>query len=402
MLIQRLFTPGLRCSLVYCLLFFPPWSGAHVAVCLRQISLDIICYEPQLVNLQQSNFCCASQGTCHQDLSSPPALPSGETCLPSWEPCCLSPPSRTTLPPSLSKIKKKTKLSSCLPADLCQHLGSALASAPSCPNPGHVHCLLSVPHSAHSSITNSNSPHVSKSTSAFDPFANQYLTVVPCLPTCPSPTLTDSHLATPGLLPPCRLGLKRCLLTLDLALLFSKTPILQPGSIFSRAQEKAFMKDLHASSFGFARNDFSFDPATTTFKPGDATATSYPIFSTKSFPSYTTISPSTFNGASKSSAWLNHRQNLKAAKDLTRFGKQAEGKSFPSLSSTKAAKNSRHHRLELIASKSGSNSKFALPKRTSKVGHKEAAAGFLQDLPEDDLVTVLEALKEAIDEVDVD
>jgi len=348
-----------------------------------------------LPSLARSSCGCVPQGACHQDLSSPTALPSGETCLPSWEPCCLSPPSRTTLPPSLSK-KKKTKLSSCLPADLCQHLGSPLASAPSCPNPGHVHCLLAVPHTAHSSITNSNSPHVSKPTTAFDPFANQYLTVVPCLPTCPGPTLTDSHQAPPGLFPPCRIGLKRCLLTLDLALLFAKTPIFTPASIFKQAQDKASLKDLYLAS-----QDFSFVPAATTFKPGDATAT-YPIFSTKSFPSYTTIPPSTFNGASKSSAWLTHRQNLKAVKKLTIFGKQTRGKSFASLPTTKAAKNPRHHSLELLPLKSGPNSKFALPKRTSKVEHKEAAAGFLQDLPEDDLVTVLEALKEAIDEVDVD
>ena len=41
-------------------------------------------------------------------------------------------------------------------------------------------------------------------------------------------------------------------------------------------------------------------------------------------------------------------------------------------------------------------------KRTSTALQKEASAEFLQDLPKDDLVTVLEALKEAIDEVDVD
>ena len=55
-------------------------------------------------------------------------------------------------------------------------------------------------------------------------------------------------------------------------------------------------------------------------------------------------------------------------------------------------------------SKSGPNlhSKFALPKKTSTVLRTKASSEFLQDLPEDDLVTVLEALKEAIDEVDVD
>ena len=216
--------------------------------------------------------------------------------------------------------------------------------------------------------------------------------------------MTDSHLVTPGLFPTCRVGLKRCLLTLDLALLFAKTPIFQPTSIFNQAQEKAFNKDLHASSFDFASDDFSFVPAASTLQPGIATAPHH-IFTTKSFPSYTTISPSTFNGASKSSAWLNQRQNLKAVKELTDFGKPAGRKFFATLSSTKAAKNPRHHHLEdVLQSKSGphSQSKFALPKSTSKVRLKEAPAGFLQDLPEDDLVTVLEALKGAIDEVDVD
>ena len=356
-----------------------------------------------LPSLVWSSCGCVPQGTCHQDLSSPPALPSGETCLPSWEPCCLSPPSRTTLgPPSLAK--KESKLSSCLPADLCQHLGSALASAPSCPNPGHVHCLLATHHRAHSSKTNPNPPHyVSKPTTVFDPFANQYLIVVPCLATCPGPTLTDSHLATPELFPPCRVGLKRCLLTLDLALLFAKTPIFQTTSIFNQVQEKAFMKDLHASAFDFASNAFAFVPAATTLKPGIATDP-HPIFSTKSFPSYSTISPSTFNGASKSSAWLNHRQNLKAVKELSSFETPAGRKFFASLSSAKATKNPRHHHPEVLQSKSGPNShaRLALPKSPPKFGPKEAPAGYLQDLPEDDLVTVLEALKEAIDEVDVD
>jgi len=356
-----------------------------------------------LPSLVWSSCGCVPQGTCHQGLSSPPALPPGESCLPSWEPCCLSPPSRTTLPPTL--VKKEAKLSSCLPSDLCQQLGSALASAPSCPNPGHVHCLLANPHRAHSSNTNSNPPrYVSKPTTVFDPFANQYLTVVPCLPTCPGPTLTDSHLATPGLFPTCRVGLKRCLLTLDLALLFAKTPILPPVSIFNRAQEKAFMKDLHASSFDFASNDFSFVPAASTLQPGIATAPHH-IFPTKSFPSYSTISPSTFNGASKTSAWLNHQRNLKAVKELPSFGKPAGRKFFASLSSTKAAKNPRHHHLEgVLQAKNGPHlqSKFDLPKSPPNVGPKEAPAGFLQDLPKDDLVTVLEALKEAIDEVDVD
>ena len=64
----------------------------------------------------------------------------------------------------------------------------------------------------------------------------------------------------------------------------------------------------------------------------------------------------------------------------------------------------RHHHLEVLQPKSdpNSHSKFAFPKTTSIVGQKEAPTGFLQDLPEDDLVTVLEALKEAIAEVDLD
>ena len=40
--------------------------------------------------------------------------------------------------------------------------------------------------------------------------------------------------------------------------------------------------------------------------------------------------------------------------------------------------------------------------KEAKVALKEASGGRLRDIPEDDLVTVLEALKEAISEVEVD
>ena len=201
--------------------------------------------------------CCLPQGTCHQELSSPPTLPSGETCLPSWEPCCLNPPSRNTLKPPSAKETK----SSCLPADLCKHLGSALPLAP-CPNPGHVHCLLPVPHSPSSSRT----PSLVSKPPIFDPFANQYLTVAPCLVTCPGPTLT--HLLTPGIVPPCRVGLKRCLLTLDLALLFAN--IFSPASSFGPAQEKASKRHLH-SGVDFSSNDFAIATDLASLKPGIAT-----------------------------------------------------------------------------------------------------------------------------------
>ena len=321
------------------------------------------------------------QGTCHPELSSPPTFSSGETCLPSWEPCCSNPPSRNTLKPPSAK---ETKFS-CLPADLCKHLGSALPLVP-CPNPGHVHCLLPLPHSPSSSRTPSlvSKPPIS------DPFANQYLTVAPCLVTCPGPTLT--HLLTPGIVPPCRLGLKRCLLTLDLALLFAN--IFSPASSFGPAREKA----LHLpSSVDFSSNDFSFATDLASLKPGIAPP-SYPKFNTKSFQSYTTISPLAFNAA----AWPKHPR--KATEEANGFGKQAGGRFDVPLPSTKAAKNPRPHHLEVLQPKSdpNSHSKFAFPKTTTIVGHREAHAGFLQDLPEDDLVTVLEALKEAIFEVDLD
>jgi len=341
-----------------------------------------------LPSVAWSSCGCVPQGTCHQELSSPPTLPSGETCLPSWEPCCLNPPSRNALKPPSAK---ETKFS-CLPADLCKHLGSALPLVP-CRNPGHVHCLFPVPHSHSSSRT----PSLVSKPPIFDPFANQYLTVVPCLATCPGPTLT--HLETPGIVPSCRVGLKRCLLTLDLALLFANTPISQPASSFGRAQEKASKRHL-PSGVDFSSNDFSFTTASASLKPGIATS-SYPIFSTKSFPSYTTISPLAFNAASTPSTWPNHPR--KAIEEAKSFGKQAGGKFVAPLPLSKAAKNQRHH-LKVLQPKRVPNlhSKFAFSKTTSAVGHEEAPAGFLQDLPEDDLVTVLEALKEAIAEVDVD
>ena len=164
------------------------------------------------------------------------------------------------------------------------------------------------------------------------------------------------------------------------------------------------MKVLHTSGLDFPGNGFSFATATTTPEPGIAAASysSYPVFSTKSFQSYTTISPPAFNTALEPSVWPNHPS--KTIEEAKRFGKQPGGKFLASFPSPKVAKDPIHHLIEELHSKSGPNShsKFALPKRTSKVNHKEAPAGFLQDLPEDDLVTVLEALKEAIAEVDVD
>ena len=44
------------------------------------------------------------------------------------------------------------------------------------------------------------------------------------------------------------------------------------------------------------------------------------------------------------------------------------------------------------------NSKFAFPRKSRKGTLKETSAEYLQDLPEEELVTVLEALKEAIAE----
>ena len=46
--------------------------------------------------------------------------------------------------------------------------------------------------------------------------------------------------------------------------------------------------------------------------------------------------------------------------------------------------------------------KICSSEKTSTVLRKMASCEFLRDLDEDDLVTVLEAIKEAVDEVDVD
>jgi len=344
-----------------------------------------------LPSLAWSSCGCVPQGTCHQELSSPPTLPSGETCLPSWEPCCLNPPSRNILKPPSAKENKL----SCLPADLCKHLGSALPVAP-CPNPGHVHCLLAVPHG------HSSSKSLASKSSIYDHFANQYLTVAPCLASCPGPTLTSAHLETPGIVPPCRVGLKRCLLTLDLALLFANNPIFPFFSSLGRNQEKALMGDPLPPSVDFSSNDFSSVTATASLQPVNVVTPSYHIFSTRSFQSYTTASPLAFNEASKPSAWLDHPS--KEIEETKSFGKQAGRKFVAPLPLSKAVKNPRPHHLEVQQPKSdpSSHSEFTIPKTISKVGQKEAPVGFLQDLPEDDLVTVLEALKEAIAEVDVD
>ena len=337
-----------------------------------------------LPSLVSSSCGCVPQGSCHLDLSSPAVLPSGEACLPSWEPCCLpsSPLSART-----PFAQKETQLS-CLPADLCQHLGSVVPTPP-CPNPSHVHCLLAIP-DGHSPRTNPNPP-------LFDPFANQYLTVVPCLPTCPGITLTRSHLVTPAIFPPCRGGLKRCILTLDLTLIFAKTFSSQPASIFDQTREKSFKKGLQAPG-GFSSNYFS--TVSTTHRPGVAAA-SYPIFGSNSFPTFSTPSPTT--------AWPNHREKT-PIQEAKGFGKKAGGKFFAPTPPAKSEKNPRLQNTE--SNPTSSPPKFPPVEDTNpgserfwkeaKVALKEASGGRLRDIPEDDLVTVLEALKEAITEVEVD
>ena len=71
------------------------------------------------------------------------------------------------------------------------------------------------------------------------------------------------------------------------------------------------------------------------------------------------------------------------------FGKESGGKFVSPLPSSKEAKNRRRH---LVSKSDSTHSTVAFPKTTFKVGQNEAPAGFLQDLPEEDLVTVLEAL----------
>jgi len=336
-----------------------------------------------LPSLAMSSCGCVPLGACHHQLSSPPALPSGETCLPSWEPCCLPPRTspQSTVAVDRSPPGTNSKLS-CLPADLCHHLGSPLPTS-SCPNPGHVHCLLSS--TAVLPDSDSQSSPLSELTT-FDPSANQYLIVVPCMNRCPGPTF-----AKPELFPPCRSGLKRCLLTLDLALLFAANPIVKQHAPAPNIPiGKTFTRDLPASGIGFKSHDFSFAKVTTrtSSTPGPVPA-SFNIFSTKSFQSFTTPPPNI-----QPPAWPNHQSDESEETKLVR--EQPAGSARSSLHLT--SKIDDQHQV-----KNGPvlNSKFAFPRKSRKGTLKETSAEYLQDLPEEELVTVLEALKEAIAEVDV-